>query len=290
MLLRKKVNTVLKKINGEKRIVGLLSFWLNECAAVGKSFGEKHSILHYCWIFGQDAKKQNRYPKRLLVQSNELIALSDFLQEEFESNHGIRPVKVISPGIESTPYKEEERAIDLLAVGSLIPLKQFEILIEVVSRVKSIRPYIKAMIIGDGPERAKLEKLILTLGLRENVLIAGELAYSEVLKRMQRSKILLHPSSFEGFSGVCLEALSNGAHVISFCKAMSRDIDHWNIVRDIKEMEQKIVGLLQQQKIDHNPVVPFVMKETVQQLMNLYHQDCKGQVSFSNERINAVAF
>lgn len=290
LLLRKKVNTVLKKINEEKQIVGLLSFWLNECAAVGKRFGEKHSIPHYCWIFGQDAKKENKYPKRLSVQSNELIALSDFLQEEFESNHRIRPFKVISPGIESTPYKEEERDIDLLAVGSLISLKQFEIFIKVVSRVQRIVPGIKGVIIGEGTERANLEKLIVTLGLQENVSLAGELPYLKVLMSMQRSKILLHPSLYEGFSGVCLEALSRGAHVISFCKAMNRDIDHWHIVQDKEEMKQKVVGLLQQLRIDHNPVVPFIMKDTVQQLMSLYHQDCNGHVSFSNERINAVAF
>lgn len=288
LLLRKKVNAVLKKINEEKRVVGLLSFWLNECAAVGKSFGEKHSILHYCWILGQDAKKENKYPKRLSVQSKELIALSDFLQEEFETNHGIRPFKKISSGIESWSYEEQERDIDLLAVGSLIPLKRLEIFIEVVSRVKRILPGIKASIIGDGSERENIEKLIVNLGLQENVSVAGELSYSKVLMRMQRSKILLHPSSYEGFSGVCLEALSRGAHVISFCRAMNRDIDHWHIVRDQEEMEQKVVGLLQQ-TIDHNPVVPFVMKDTVQQLLNLYHEDCNGQVSFSNARINATA-
>jgi hypothetical protein len=92
LLLRRKIRTALNNIQAEKQIIGLLSFWLNECAAVGKVFGEKNNIPHYCWLLGQDARQENRYPKRLRVQASELIALSDFLQEEFEKNHGIRPL------------------------------------------------------------------------------------------------------------------------------------------------------------------------------------------------------
>ena len=53
---------------------------------------------------------------------------------------------------------------------------------------------------------------------------------------MQRTKIFLHTSSYEGFSGACLEALYAGAHVISFCEPMKQKIDHWHIVKDEKEM------------------------------------------------------
>lgn len=289
LLLRKKVNAVLKKINEQKKIVGLLSFWLNECAAVGKSFGKKYSISHYCWIFGQDARKENKYPKRLVIQSKELIALSDFLQVEFERNHSVCPFKVIPPGIEWKSFRGQRRDIDLLAVGSLIPLKRFEVFIEVVSMVRKSFSNIKALIIGDGPEKEKLEKLILDLDLNENISIAGELPYSEVLKWMQRSKILVHPSSYEGFSGVCLEALGSGAHVISFCKPMNKDIDHWQIVSNKEEMQQKVLHLLHQ-TIDHNPLVPFSMKDTVQQLMSLYHQACMEKGPLSNECISAMAF
>lgn len=287
--LRKKVIAVLNKLRSEKYIIGLLSFWLNECAAVGKSFGEKFSIPHYCWLFGQDARKENKYPKRLAVQSKELIALSDFLQKEFERNHSIRPFKVIPPGIELKTFKHQRRDIDLLAVGSLIPLKRFEIFVEVVTVIKKTFANIKALIIGDGAEKENMEKLILDLGLQENISIAGELHYSEVLSCMQRSRILVHPSSYEGFSGVCLEALSSGAHVVSFCKAMNKDIDHWYIVNDKEEMERKLLHLLQLQ-IDHNPVVPFSMNDSVEQLMGLYGQPSTEQLFRSKDSINAVAF
>ena len=288
MLLRRKIQNVLKKIMEEKQIIGLLSFWLNECAAVGKSFAEKNSIPHYCWILGQDARIENKYPKRLAIQRDELIALSDFLQQEFERNHGVRPSKVIPPGMEVLPFKEHSREIDLLAVGSLIPLKQWEIFIETVFEIKKGLSEIKARIIGDGPERSKLEKLIHKLNLQDNISLAGALPYREVLTLMQQSKILIHPSSYEGFSGVCLEALSRGAHVVSFCKAMKQHIEHWHIVNSKEEMIQKAFYLLQK-KIDHAPVAPFPLWDTTQKLMDLY-QDRGEQVTRSSERTRASAF
>jgi glycosyltransferase involved in cell wall biosynthesis len=288
LLLRKKVNDVLKRIHAEKKIVGLLSFWLNECAAIGKKIGDKFSIPHYCWILGQDAGNENKYPARLSVKSKELIALSDFLQDEFERNHSIRPFKVIPSGIEPTSFQEHERSIELLAVGSLIPLKRFEIFIEIVAELKKVLPEINAMIIGNGTEKPKLEKMILKFGLQNNIHLAGEFSHNEVLNKMQQSKILLHPSSYEGFSGVCQEALSRGAHVVSFCKAMNQNIEHWHIVNDKEEMKQKVFSLLQH-SIDHTPVIPFSMSGTVQQLMCLYNANYTAQVSFFNERSSVTA-
>jgi len=44
------------------------------------------------------------------------------------------------------------------------------------------------------------------------------LAHPELLEWMQRGKVFLHPSSYEGFGIVCIEALCSGAEVISFVK------------------------------------------------------------------------
>jgi hypothetical protein len=89
---------------GSNKITGLLSFWCNECAWIGKHFGDKHGIKHYCWVLGQDAKKENKYPRRLRPGPEELVALSDFLQDEFERNHAIRPLHMIPPGIDKSSF------------------------------------------------------------------------------------------------------------------------------------------------------------------------------------------
>ena len=134
LLLRRKINVALKKIHTETPIDGLLSFWYGECALVGHRFADTHGLRHFCWILGQDAKKENRYPRRASLRPGELIALSDFLQNEFERNHGIRPAHLITAGINTKLFNTNniEKDIDIIGVGSLIPLKQYDIFIETV--------------------------------------------------------------------------------------------------------------------------------------------------------------
>jgi glycosyltransferase involved in cell wall biosynthesis len=267
--LRSEVSKALQKLNAEKQIIGILSFWFGECAYVGRSFAVKNGLKHYCWLLGQDARANNKYAKKFFPGTNNLIALSDFLQEEFERNHGVRPFAVISPGIESG-INRTSRNIDLLAVGSLIPLKQFEVFISSVAAIKQKVPEVKALLVGEGPERKRLMNLVDSLGLRDNIILTGKMDHKEVMCLMQRAKILLHPSSYEGYSGVCQEALSCGAHVISFCRAANSDIRQWHIVRSEDEIVKKALALLQDASTIYQPIPFPPMAATAKQMMDLY--------------------
>lgn len=270
--LRQKIYTTLKKIHAKNDIFGLFSFWYNECAFVGKKFADKYHIKHYCWILGQDAKKENKYPRRLPPRENELIALSDFLQHEFETNHGVRARHVVPPGIDVRSFDplDKEKDIDFLGVGSLIPLKQYEVFIEVIAEIKEQMPGIKAMIAGKGPEREMLQSLIEKMELQNHITLVGELSYPEVLQLMQRSKVLLHPSLYEGFGCVCIEALYAGAHVISFCKPMNIEIPHWLIVKNTKEMIAEALTLLKNGKTEYKPSLVYSIGNTVKAVTNLF--------------------
>jgi glycosyltransferase involved in cell wall biosynthesis len=272
ILLRKKINATLREMNSSGKITGLLSFWYNECALVGKRFADKNGIKHFCWILGQDAKKENKYPERIRPNPDELLALSDFIQDEFERNHGVRPGRVIPPGIDTTEFSasSKDRDIDLLAVGSLIPLKRYDIFIEIVAELKKQLPDLKVMLVGDGPEKEKLQELIAEFGLQSAIILTGELPHPEVLQMMQRAKIFLHPSSYEGFGVVCLEALYGGASVISFVKPMCKEIKNWYIVKSKEEMKEKAFKILQEPKADHSAVVPFVMSDCVKTIAGLF--------------------
>jgi glycosyltransferase involved in cell wall biosynthesis len=272
LLLRKKIYGELRKINSESKLAGILSFWCGECALVGKRFADKFQLKHFCWILGQDAKKENKYPQRIKPRADELVALSDFLQDEFEKNHGIQPAAVIPPGIDTKLYREPVtgRDIDILGAGSLIPLKQYNIFLEIVAEVKKQFPSLKAVLIGDGPEKQKLEKDIVSLQLQDTVTLTGELPHPEVLRMMQRAKVFLHPSKYEGFSGVCLEALYAGAHVISFTRAMNDDIEQWQVVRSKEEMYQRVIELLSDPALAHNQNLPFSIERTAASFLDKF--------------------
>lgn len=272
LLLRKKINATLRKIHNETPITGLLSFWYGECAIVGHQFADAYGLKHFCWILGQDAKKENKYPHRTSLRPDELIALSDFLQTEFEKNHAIKAGHLIPAGIDTKQFSSgiKEKDIDILGVGSLIPLKQYDIFLRVIAEIKKQLPGIKAMLIGKGPEKNRLEQLITQLNLQSSVILTGELPYPQVLQQMQRAKVLLHPSSYEGFSGVCLEALYAGAHVISFCKAMTQEIEQWHIVRSKEEMKEKAVSVLKNPATIYKRVTFASMEDIAKKMMGLF--------------------
>ncbi len=266
--LHQKINARLKKINKVNKITGLLSFWYDECAFVGKRFADRNNIKHYCWILGQDAKKSNKYIKYLRPEADELIALSDFIQDEFEKNHDIKPKHIIPPGIDIRQFtvSAKERDIDILAAGSLIPLKQYDIFIDIVAEIRKQLPAVKGMLVGNGPEKERLESLIRKLGLQANITLTGELPHSEVLQLMQKTKVFLHSSSFEGFGVVCLEALYAGATVISFVKPMKKEIKNWQIVNTKEEMKEKVLEILQNAGTDHFSMLPFAMSDCVKEV------------------------
>jgi glycosyltransferase involved in cell wall biosynthesis len=273
VLLWIRVHRVLKKLNRQNNITGLLSFWCTECALVGRRFSEKNNIKHISWILGQDAKKNNIYVRLIKPAPHELIALSDFLAETFFKNHKVRPGYVIPIGIDTSMFckTEQQRTIDIMGAGSLIPLKQYDIFVEVVAAVKKIIPAVRAVLCGTGPEEKKLKEMGEKYGLEKNITFMGKKQHTEVLQLMQQSKIFLHPSSYEGFGVVCLEALYAGAHVISFCKPMTKDINQWHIVNRKEEMVKKLLDILCNGQVEYRSVLVSTIDESATAVMKIFH-------------------
>jgi hypothetical protein len=78
LFLFQKWNAALKKIHKENKIDGLLSFWYTECALVGKRFADKYNVKYYCWMWGQDAKKGNKYISLTRLKPDELVVFFRF--------------------------------------------------------------------------------------------------------------------------------------------------------------------------------------------------------------------
>lgn len=189
--------------------------------------------------------------------------MSNFLRRNFRENYGIEPAFVIPNGIDArlfssggqglssgsqppaTGSQPPERDIDILAAGSLVPLKQYEILVRVIDSLQQCFPDIKAVHCGDGEEKGGLQSQIIELGLERNLQLLGEIPHREVLQLMQRAKIFLHPSSREGFSTVCLEALYAGAQVISFCDPADKRVPEWHIVENEVAMVTQALTILE---------------------------------------------
>jgi len=262
----------LKKINKEYHIIGLLSFWLGKCAFIGSWFAEKYHLKHYCWILGQDAKAGNKYVRRINPKGKSLIGLSDFIVAEFKKNYGIIPEYTIPVGIDTSLFNETaaERTIDIIGAGSFIPLKQYHVFVEVIKLLKEDFPSIKTCICGDGPEMMHLRTMIDIMDLEDNIKLLGRQTHAQVLALMQKSKIFLHTSNYEGFGAVCLEALYAGAQVVSFVKPMDTDIENWHIVEDKETMVRSLRTILQNQDLKYQSVFPYSIHDNAKAAMELF--------------------
>jgi glycosyltransferase involved in cell wall biosynthesis len=264
----------LRKLHRGHQLIGLLSFWLDKCAFVGDAFAKYYQLPHYCWLLGQDAKAGNKFFRRIKPSGNSLIAISDAIARTLHQHYGVLPQHVIPVGINTTPFDTatEKKDIDILGAGSLIPLKQYHIFLEAVNAARFFLPDINTVICGDGQEMGRLRAMVKTMGLEKNVSLIGRQPHEAVLALMQRSKILLHPSSYEGFGVVCLEALSAGAKVISFVRPMDADIENWHIAADREEMVQLLITILQNPVTFYHPIRPYLIQHNARAVMQLFEQ------------------
>ncbi|HEX3484811.1 MAG TPA: glycosyltransferase [Micropepsaceae bacterium] len=120
------------------------------------------------------------------------------------------------------PWFQSPAVPVILAIGRLNEQKGFDILLHAFQRVRSSLEC-RLVILGEGTERAALEKLCQTLGLTDDVALPGFVANPFAL--MARSDLFVLSSRWEGLPTVLIEALACGAPVVSTdCPSGPREI------------------------------------------------------------------
>ena len=79
-------------------------------------------------------------------------------------------------------------------------------------------------VVGDGPERSRLEDLARRLGIADRVTFAGRLEHHEVVREVARADIFCLPSWREAFGVVYVEAMACGKPVIGCRSQGAEDI------------------------------------------------------------------
>ena len=109
----------------------------------------------------------------------------------------------------------------LLFVGRLIERKGAEFAVRAVAELRQRGHKLRLLLVGDGPERAELERLAGTLGVRAAVAFAGMLPPAEVAPLYRRAAALVFPAvtdwkgEQEGFGMVLVEAMRSGLPIVA---------------------------------------------------------------------------
>ena len=105
-------------------------------------------------------------------------------------------------------------ALRVLAVGNLIRLKGFDVLIEAVARAHG-RDRMKVCIVGDGVEEEALRALAAARGVSACFEFAGRLPVADMPGQFANADVLVLSSYSEGRPNVVVEALASGLPVIA---------------------------------------------------------------------------
>jgi len=100
--------------------------------------------------------------------------------------------------------------LELIFVGGLVPYKACDLALRAAASL--LRGGLANFaVVGEGPERHRLEQLAKSLQIEDAVYFCGFLSHSETLQRMRLSDVLVFPSVREFGGGVVFEALAVGA-------------------------------------------------------------------------------
>ena len=112
---------------------------------------------------------------------------------------------LLHDSISSSPLAGSQ---EILIVGNLIPSKGQELVLQAVGRLADSFPQLQCHIIGEGPDRTRLETLANQIGIRERIHFAGRQSRTAVAEAMRRCTVFALPSSSEGLGCVYLEAMA----------------------------------------------------------------------------------
>jgi len=107
-----------------------------------------------------------------------------------------------------------DRPFRFISVGNLLHLKGYHFSLAAFAQLQSRIPEAEYWIVGDGPERKKLEKLAASKGVQQKVKFLGNIPRQAVLSKLPDCDVLLHPSLHDSGAVVCSEAMGAGLAVI----------------------------------------------------------------------------
>jgi glycosyltransferase involved in cell wall biosynthesis len=211
---------IAERLEGQ-RVGGIHGYFAHTPAEVAAGAAALLSVPYGFSCHARDARKVA--PDDLARRAREaacVIACNmDVARELINSG---APVHLLPHGVDLLRFRPSTlpsvEPLRLLAVGRLVEKKGFHILLESVARLKF--PF-QLRIIGEGPERERLTRLIAAHGLGSRVTLDGERTHAELPQAYRQAHVVVVPSiqdqtgDRDGLPNVVLEAMASGRAVLA---------------------------------------------------------------------------
>lgn len=221
------------------------------------------------WVHGeQRTRKQGSRSFRSELEAEQCyncfdttVCVSETVRKDFTSIFRIdHPCNVLYNTVESgeilnSSYESAEEITEddrfkLISVGTLKPVKGFDRLLRIVKRLTDESIHTCLYILGDGPDREKLEEYVRDNQLGDSVILLGY--RSNPYKYVANTDLFVCSSYREGFSTAATEALIVGTPVctteVSGMKEMLGENNEWGIVT--KNAEEALYQGVKQLVVD----------------------------------------
>lgn len=176
------------------------------------------------WGQGSDIYLPGRFTrmtsKPIIQNADAVLALTKDMRQKMQGIYD-RDISIVPNGVELERFKipprdkRKDDAKAVIFVGRLHPLKGVQYLIEAMVIVHQELPDVKLVVVGDGIERAKLEKFAEELNLNGCIQFTGQLPQESIPRLMHQAEVFVLPSISEGFGIVNLEAMAAGLPIVA---------------------------------------------------------------------------
>lgn len=162
------------------------------------------------WIF-------ERLYRWAAKDTDALVAMSAGLAEDVRRLRADRDIRVIHDPFPSTSLRAGStlacgEVLRMVAAGRLVAQKDFALAIRVAAEIARFRK-VHLTILGEGPDRKRLERLVRRLGIETLIDLPGHMP--AITPTLARADLLLITSQYEGGPAVAVEALGQGVPVIA---------------------------------------------------------------------------
>lgn len=127
---------------------------------------------------------------------------------------GAAATRVVHLGCDLPPRRPRRHSDELVTVAHLIERKRHADVLRALWLLRDSHPRLRWTIVGDGPERPRLERLADELGMRDRLTFTGALPHAEAVAHAQRAGVFVLPSVDEAFGVAYVEAMAGAVPAI----------------------------------------------------------------------------
>ncbi|MGA7108488.1 MAG: glycosyltransferase family 4 protein [Terracidiphilus sp.] len=194
------------KANQNQRVVLAVHFNLSQA----DEMANRGMVKFGDWSY----RRTQQQEREALTRADGVLYFSRFMKEQIRLRGIIPRSSIVIPHSTRVPKAEQEaEPRDLIAIGTLEPRKNQSYLVEVLYEAALRGHRYRLTVVGSGEDKARLEKLVLLLGLERQVVFVG--THPVAASLLPSHRVFVHAAKMESFGIALVEALAAGLPILA---------------------------------------------------------------------------